>query len=60
MAVGSSSSISSANDSVLPLCGVAEARISASVFGASSRASSLFSVAEFVRLCDSSMTTASH
>ena len=30
------------------------------MFGASRRASSLFSVAEFVRLCDSSTTTTSH
>ena len=40
--------------------GVADARISASVFGASTRASALFWVPVPVRLCDSSMTTASH
>ena len=43
----------------LPLCGVALARISASVLGASTRARRLFWVCELVTLCDSSMTTAS-
>ena len=43
----------------MPLCGVAEARISASVFGARTLASWLFSVPELVTLWDSSMTTAS-
>ncbi len=59
-AAGSSSRISSAKDSLRPLCGVAEARISASVCRASSRASWLFCVAVLVTLCDSSITTASH
>ena len=59
-AVGSSKRTSSAKDSGLPLCGVAEARISASVLTARILASRLFSVAELVTLWDSSMTTASH
>ena len=42
IAVSSSRPISSANDWASPLCGVAEARISASVRSASSRASLLF------------------
>ena len=58
-AVGSSSRISSAKDSGLPLCGVADARISASVVGASTLARPLFSVPELVTLWDSSMTIAS-
>ena len=58
-AVGSSSRISSAKDSSRPLCGVADARISASVRGARVRASVLLAVAELVTLWDSSMTTAS-
>ena len=58
-ALGSSIRISSAKDSGLPLCGVAEARMSASVREESSRASRLFWEAELVTLWDSSMTTAS-
>ena len=59
-AVGSSRRTSSAKDSGLPLCGVADARMRASVFGESTRASRLFCVAELVTLWDSSITTASH
>ena len=58
-AVGSSSRISSANDSALPLCGVAEARISASVLRGEQPRQPVVLGAELVRLCDSSMTTAS-
>ncbi|CAO0838022.1 hypothetical protein SMICM17S_00345 [Streptomyces microflavus] len=59
IAVLSSMRISSAKDSVAPLCGVAEARIRASVCSARARARSLFLVPRLTRLCDSSMTTAS-
>jgi hypothetical protein len=57
--VGSSRLISWAKESFEPLCGVAEARISASVFGASTWASWLFCVDWLVTLWDSSITTAS-
>src|SRR5699024_8386624 len=58
-AVGSSRLISWAKESLEPLCGVAEARTSASVFGASTWASWLFCVDWLVTLWDSSITTAS-
>ena len=59
IAAGSSRRISSAKDSLSPLCGVALASSSASVCAASRRASSLRLVPLLIRLCDSSMTTAS-
>src|SRR5699024_12209677 len=58
-ALGSSMRTSSAKDSLRPLCGVAEARMSASVLRASRSASRWFIVAVLVTLWDSSMTTAS-
>ena len=59
MAAGSSMLISSAKDSASPLCGVALASSRASVRGASRRASLLRRLLSPMRLCDSSMTTAS-
>ena len=59
MASRSSMRMSSANELRLPLCGVALAKISASVRRASRRASRLRRDASPIRLCDSSMTTAS-
>ena len=57
---GSSSRISSAKDSLSPLCGVALARSSASVCGAQHAGPArLCWVPLLMRLCDSSMTTAS-
>lgn len=43
-----------------PLCGVADARMSESVRGASVRTSALLPVPTFVALCTSSTTTMSH
>jgi hypothetical protein len=59
MAAGSSSPISSANDFLSPLCGVALASTSASVRAASRRARRLRKLVSPIRLCDSSITTAS-
>ena len=51
--------MSSANDSGLPLCGVAEVRIRASAFGARTWASWLLSVPLLTSLWDSSIQTTS-
>ena len=59
MAVGSSKLMSWANDSGLPLCGVALARISASVCAARTLASWKFCEPGLTTLWHSSMTTAS-
>ena len=59
IAVGSSIRMSSANDSRLPLCGVALVSRSASVRGAKSRARRFRNAERFATLWHSSMTTAS-
>ena len=51
--------MSSANDSFLPLCGVADARMSASVLRGEYAGELVVAGPALVRLCDSSMTTTS-